>query len=809
MSRLLGLSLILFLLVCSSRAASEKWQILISPESRHDVAIGVALHELIEEGKNFNLEFHVTSGTLRGKNTICVCAASNPQIIELIRQSGLKFQTLENPEAFEIKTIEKTGQKIVILSGASLPGEVYGLYWILDRLRVWKEIPVLNELRAPTFPVRYTRYQVTDKASINRALRYGLNMVYGRTPLALVPWKAEPEATENAQNRAREQELIVYAHQLRLKYLAFGTDFTFHPEIIQEFGATLSPGDPAFWDAVQAKYRRLFLALPELDGVVVFTGEEQNYWGNYHYFDPIHGDENCDWSLAKRYRTFVKKVQSVVSGEFNKIYHHRTWITNCFEQQARPEVYRAIFTPDVPTENLFLIPSFTQNDRWWYQRYNPTFNQTPHQMLAVLEPMNYYESSKSNLFPTFPGQYYQAGLQWILETENSNLKGCSFDLPGLSAAFPKDDFRTASLTAYTGFRLQWDYRTDPAQIAEDFCAIHFGREAALQMAEIYLLSATAYKYGLFIEPVAYGEFNSMPHLRVGEFTVQGYPSIDHGTAHLEFWRQIYRNCQPWLEKIYLDLDYGLSIAAEMREKFQTVQAKIDDRNLAIAVDNSLKMTYALIETNNYYVKTALALFAFRENPTEINRQKLAVSFEKLAVAAENFRQVPGFGYQLFGVDQILLNTSEVLDDLAKAEQTWKSAPNSAKIEQVIAVQQQKYRQILENRGGDAIKCLYWEGRVDGRDILKIREGKIEVEHLQWDPIYFQNFKFFTPLPRRPVSVVVRDLESNPIHPFVMEQPTPENDFTAKIYLYDVPGGAGWVKLELYFLENKPVELDLG
>ena len=103
--------------------------------------------------------------------------------------------------------------------------------------------------------------------------------------------------------------------------------------------ATLSPGDPAFWDAVQAKYRRLFQAMPELDGFADFLGEEQMYWGNYRTFDPIHDGVGCDWSLEKRYQTFVRKIHNVVVGEFDKLYFHITWDTNPFEQHAQPQIY--------------------------------------------------------------------------------------------------------------------------------------------------------------------------------------------------------------------------------------------------------------------------------------------------------------------------------------------------------------------------------------------------------------------------------------------------------------------------------------
>jgi hypothetical protein len=597
-------------------------------------------------------------------------------------------------------------------------------------------------------------------------------------------------------------ELISYAHSLHMKVLVFGTDFTYHPSLIEEHRATLSPCDPRFWQAVQAKYRRLLKAMPMLDGVATFTGEEQSYWGNYLTFDPMHGAGECDISLATRYRTYINKIYDVVVGEFGKIYHHRTWNTNCYEQQSRYEVYREIFTTDVPVKNLFLIPSFTQNDRWWHQRYNPTFNITPHHMLAVLEPMNYYESSKSNLFATYPGQYYQAGLQTILEHQNSNLMGVSFDL------HPGYDYNTYGLTAYTVFRLEWNYLENPRTIAEDFCSIHFGRKKATKMADIYLLSPAAYKYGLFIEPVAYGEFNSLPHIRVGTFPAQGYPSIDNGKEHISFLRKIYLRCKPWISETMMYLDHGLDIAKTMRGKFKMVKSEIADKKIVLDLENRLQMTYIFIKTNNLYVKTAFEYFNYRDNPTDENKNNLVNLFTQLKNTRAAFRETPGFGYKLFGIDQLLKNVNQCLENRINAEEQLLRAPNINEIEKVIVGQQEKYKKALAEFGNECVKILYWEGRVDGRDILNIRGDQIEVEHLRWDPIYFKESKFLNPLPKKEVTVIPKDIKSRPMHPFILEQPTAANDYTVKVYLYDVPGGAGWCQFELFYISKSPEELGL-
>jgi len=784
--------------------SQSEWSVIIKSDLQKDEALKVCVDDLKKTGIEFDMHFTITDDLrLSSNNAIIVGdAARNKHTSKLVKSTKLELRGVDNPQGYEIVTLNSDNSKTIIVAGGSLLGDVYGLYWLQDRLKVFKTIPDINTKREPAFKIRYTRIDVKSKEDIKRALRYGLNLVYIRDTLNLVPWHAEPEGTDNSQYRQQFKELIDYVHALHIKVLAFGTDFTFHPSLMTEFGATLSPCDPCFWDAVQAKYRRLLQALPELDGIATFLGEEQSFWGNYQTFDPIHDAQECGWTLEKRYRTFVKKVHSVVVSEFDKIYHHRTWITNCYEQQSRPEVYRNIFTDDVPTKNLYLIPSFTQNDRWWHQRYNPTFNQTPHNMLSVLEPMNYYESSKANLFATYPGSYFQAGLQSILEVEGSNLHGGSFDL------YATEDHNTSSLTAYTVFRLGWDYRETPQQIAEDFCAIHFGREVAKEMAEIYLLSPVAYKYGLAIEPVAYGEFNSLPQIRVGTFPAQGYPSIDYGKEHIQFWRAIYLRCKPWLAETLDDLEHGMQVATIMAEKYAHIKHRISDTALANDVDNRLQMTRLFIQTNNRYVKTSFAYFQYRDDPTEENRTRLYSVFIELLDSRKELTQAPGFGYQLFGVDQLIENVEGVLDNLVKAELVLNKAPTAEKIENTIIDQQKRYLKVLKEHANDAIKFLHFEGQIDGRDILTIHDKNYSIEHLRWDPPMIQECRFERTLPQSEVTVIPIDIQSRPMHPFILEQPNDKNNYAAKVYLYDVPGGRDWVKFDLYYIPKTPSELDL-
>ena len=788
-------------LACGGRAWAD-WSVVVPEDHAKDEAIRAALDDLRDAGEAHGIAFNVVSESAAFEGDAIVVGAPERNSVSrrLGEEGALALDGVDHQESYEIATVLARGHKTIAVAGGSVLGDVYGLYWIWDRLRILGRVPDINVKREPVLGIRYTRIPVRNKADIRKALRYGLNLVYGENPLRLVPWNAEPENTENEAHRAETRALADYAHALHLKFLAFGTDFTYHPTLLEEFGAALNPADPKFWEAVQAKYRRLFEAVPELDGVGTFTADEQRFWGNYKTFDVMHDGEGCDWGLEKRYRTFVTKVWEVVVGEFDKLLLHRTWATNMFEQQAQAQVYRKIFTDAVPTRNLYLIPSFTQNDRWWFQAYNPTINQTPHNTMVVCETMDYHAGG--NLFPTFPGFYFQAGLETMLDVRNSNLKGASLDVPS------DDDWHTRSLTAYTVARLAWDHHDDARAIAEDFAAIHFGQAAAKGMAELLALSPMAYKYGLYIEPAAYGEFNSLPHIRVGQFVANGYPGIDGGKEHLEFLRGIYLRCRPWIPETLMYLDHGLESAQAMVEKYAAVRGLIKDEVLAEDVAHALELTRLLIQTNNLYVKTIFAYFNYREDPSDENRRRLDALHAGLTETRNRFAGAPGFDYQLFGVDQLLRNAAQALDDPVRAGQILADAPTTDEIEKAVAEEQGKYAALLEEHAEEAVEVLHWRGKIDGRDIVRVRGSDVSIEHLRWDGPYVERCEVLAPLPDAAVTVIPKDIVSRAVHPFVLEQPSRENGYTAEIYLNDLPGGADWWEFKLYCIPRRPSELAL-
>ncbi len=781
--------------------ADDTWQLTVGAEHDREEATRLAVDDLAAAFAEHDL-------TLRQTHSPGATEGNSILVGSVARDAGA-IDTPDDPDGYAIHTIDRDGTRTVLISGGSVIGDVYGLYWVRDRLFVYGDIPVINTFRVPAMKIRFGAawgrhgFGGSSKEQMQMALRQSVNWVSGPAVLDLVPWNSEPEATVNAENRENARGLIAYAHSMHMKYFSFANEFTYHPSLLKDTGATLSPCDPRFWDAVQEKFRMLFTVLPELDGIELCNDDISGFWDTYRAYDVMHETPDCEWSYEKRFRTFVEKVHEVVAEEFGKDYFHFTWSLTPHEVHTQPAVFREIFTDAVPTDHLYLMPKITTADRWWHQPYNPTFNLTPHKTVVCFETMNYYESGKANIFPTFSGQYFQAGLQTILMPENSNVIGAA-SLAGIR----KVGWDTASAYAYVLYRLMWDPNESMDQIAEDFCAIHFGRDAAKDMAQIYLLTPVAYKYGLHIEPVSYGQFNSFIHMRVGTFPAEGYPAIDGGKEHLVFLRKIYLRCKPWIPETLDDLQHGLDTANAMLKTYARAKPEIQDLTLAKDLEDRLTMTRNLIRTNLGYVATSFAYFAYIDEVSEEHRQALAKEVQSLTDARADFVATAGFGYQLFGVDVMLKSAEAALANRDAAIAALEQKPTRSQIEATVAEQQRKYAEVLKTRADHAVKFAHVEVMVDGRDILNVSGDSYSIEHLRWDYPHVQVFDFTAPLPGKPVTVIPGDVDSRPMHPFILEQPGRDNDYTVRIYLDDLPGGQGWMKFDLYYVPEPPENLGL-
>ncbi|MCC6490507.1 MAG: hypothetical protein IT364_23685 [Candidatus Hydrogenedentes bacterium] len=803
-----GFSMLLALLslACSviSPACAESWHVILgeAPQPESGLALAVADLQSALEKVGASVTVHHDAADPGGNLIVVGNSSRNGLTASFVAGGAVRLVEIPNPEGFGIRPVKSEGRRVLVISGGGPAGEVYGVYWLWDRVRVAHAVPELDVRREPAFYVRSGGG--TSIEDMNASLRYTVNWVSYPNSNALVPWESEPLRSQNEENRAEARRLIEYAHALHMKFFTDADEFSYHPDVLAKYGATLSPADPALWNMLQDKYRSLLKALPELDGIRIRTGELTRVLEPLKPYDVMHEPEVGDWPLERRYQTFVKKMHEVVVGESGKLYYHRTWVTNATEQHSNPDVYKAIFTDEVPVENLFLSPYLTRGDRWFYQPINATFNLTPHKMLVLLAPMNYHEDGSTNIFPTYPGLYFREGLDQIWRGKESNIAGSQMNIP-------KDDgWWSNELTAYAAFRMAWDPLEDPRVIAEDFASIHFGKRTAKIMGEAIMLSGEAYKNGLYIKPVAEAiEWNTLPQLRLTTFPVQGFPEIDRGKAHVNWLRDtIYTPCKGRIDEALKYLDKGLGQAQNMQSLGRAAAPDFDDPEVARQVGDSLELARQLIAVNIAYTKACFAYFGYAAAPGPETEKALEESLSNMVVTVGEFRAVPGFDYKLYGIDQLRKNILEMLVDREEAQRRLAAAPDKDEVSGLIAEHQAQDVRILQEHADAALKVLHWQGMVDGKDILRIQGDKLTIEHVMADPIHSDKVVFAAPLPAKAGTVVVKDIRSGEVHPFVLTQPTKENSYTAEVYLFDPgPGYAMW-ELEVYFLDRDPVSLGI-
>lgn len=793
--------------------AEETWKVVTGKIHEGDLAVHVALSDLREIGATFDLVFEGvpdTKGIPEG-NCILLGSAANNKATQMLAEGGLQLpQAPENPEGYAIHTVERHDARLLIVAGASVAADVYGLYWILDRLRVNHFIPHINTRREPIVSVRagLPRGRFTPKehseALMRTALRYTFNWFSGSNALDLIPWPAEPEMTENAAHREEERELIRYAHDLHMKYYVVSHDLTCHPVLLEKFNASLNPCDPTFREVVQEKYRLLFQGLPELDAVHILTDDITGFWDPYVPFEFARDVAECEWSYVKRFHEWVAAVYEVVVEECDKVYFQRTWGLREYEVHCQPDVFRAIFTDDIPTsDKFFLIPKITRADRWWFQPYNATFNQSPHNTIVHFERMNCYEDPASYLFPTFSGDYYQSGLQYVTDPIDNNVRGMTA-VSGSSW----DDWGTEAAYSYVIFRLMWERDVNMEEVARDFCAIHFGAEAAEILAAAYLRSAGAYKYGIHVEPISYGQFNSALTTRENVFVAEGLPAIDNGKGHLDFLRTLYRRCKPWKMETLQSLEQGLDGARFIRERVEEAGPLMQDKELAAALSNRAAMTFGLIHTNKLYMETMFAFFDYWDSGCEKDRHTLEEVLTAFDLACNAFASTPNFSYQLDGVNILRQNGHRLLEDREEAKRRQETTPSEKDLGGIIAQLQHRYEEVLQERAAELIQLGSFEIMIDGQDMLEIKGDSFKLIPIKWDAGSMHRAELTSPLPKQQGTVIPKDLESRAMHPFVLEQPAPHNDFTVRIYLNDLPGGQALMKFDLYFLPDSPEQLGL-
>ena len=212
--------------LCATKAhGAESWTIVVGDPLAEDEAVKVAIEDLQEAGAGCGLQFTVADDSEWPNEDVLVVGAPsrNAQTARLVNDGALELERVDDAQGYTVRTVTRDGRRIVAVAGGSVIGEVYGLYWVRDRIRVHRRLPDINVTRIPALKVRVGAawgrhgHGGSNREQMQAALRHTSNWVAGANVLDLVPWDADPERAINAENREKTRALIAYAHSLHMK----------------------------------------------------------------------------------------------------------------------------------------------------------------------------------------------------------------------------------------------------------------------------------------------------------------------------------------------------------------------------------------------------------------------------------------------------------------------------------------------------------------------------------------------------------------------------------------------------------------
>ena len=705
-----------------------------------------------------------------------------------------------------IRSRTEGGVTITRIEADGVMGAAHGLSWLADRIRTRQSWPPADEDRVPKFTHRVSHawfscaslpeapYVDEEKTRKNMAgaIRHLEDcLIAGTTSVSLysrdnfIPWGDNIHGHRNAAWRKMLREFLGEAHALRLRVYLMGDEFLYLPEWLEAKGATLSTHDPKFWEALKDKQRELLDDLPTLDGIGTRTGEILPR-GDIRAWDPIHSKE--DRSLEGNYHRFIKAMHEVVVGEKKRLFLHRTWSVNTWEQHSVPEIYARIFTDEIPTDNFLVSIKLTTGDQWEWQPINPTYGQSHHTTIAEVETaraQDYFSGP-----PDFSAEFAQAGLTYALERGS---KGMACNI--------RDRWSQNLWHAleYATCRFGWNPYQNVKSVVADWVRAQLSPEVADRTAEILLDLDDVYRDGFHIRGPSLHTWEPLVHARTG-WIAKGNHHIDGGRGHYEFLRGQYLQAKPTLTS-------GMKIMADTVARYDGYVEEVRSWRDGVLKGEGEWFEHILVRgggtlhINKAYVDAFLLTFNYMDEGGDDLLKAAQESLKVLAEELERFnsvswRDVPGCGqYYGFasdnveGIEVFLGFAEECLRAPESLRQRMAEEADADRIEAVLSAAQRNDDAAVTEQP-DAPVCFSWTGNLDGRTLVTVNfaDGTWSAKHCFGDPTSANAAEVTVP-PATPGRCAVKYLDgAHRGWAYVVQQPAEDNGNTLVLMLEDrVPG----------------------
>ena len=160
---------------------NHSWYFVLDEPLASDEAIQDAVDDLNNAGETFGIQFIKTTNS-RKKYPSSIIVGSperNGHTKSLVEKENLTLEGVNAEQGYEMVTKLIDGRKVLVVSGGSILGDTFGLFWISDRLKVTGNVPDINTIREPELKIRFA--WGNTKIQMRHALRYGATWVWGKS----------------------------------------------------------------------------------------------------------------------------------------------------------------------------------------------------------------------------------------------------------------------------------------------------------------------------------------------------------------------------------------------------------------------------------------------------------------------------------------------------------------------------------------------------------------------------------------------------------------------------------------------------
>lgn len=554
-------------------------------------------------------------------------AAGSPEVQAVAKRHSLTLPKLDHAEAYAVHPVPGKDAGVLVVGGGTM-GVVHGLVALAEdvRLRQPYLLSPVPRKASPDFDFRLVSDPLDPRyPGPAQALRWGYNAVMTEPWPALALYERYdpalydparfpgPRAWVESKRRAVKAELQ-QAKALHLKVIAPGDVILLPAQAQLLYGRELMTGglsrycieNPKVQELLTAALDELFATFPEVDGILVRTGE--NYpMGPLSGNTPVSGV--CSPQGADSLAATLRFLHEQVVGKHNRELIYRGWDLGGTGVHALGGGGQRLAAALPSTSNTTLSYKITETDFWRYNRLNPNLLEGPLPRMVELQAAREYEGKGA--FPDYVAAIHAAGLpeapgdRGLRTVREAGVrrawvwaKGGGWDGPYVH------DPLWVEANAMAMGRLLWDVEANPEAIAAEWAAARFGWEAAPAVARMLMASPNASLKGFYLECFA----------RLGAWTPNNLWVRDDVIAGAEKMRELYDGCggSAAVERAIAEKDEALTAMRRVEEAAKPLLENPGRRGPASAIATSLHYQRTLLETLQGYLTGMFRYYQWTE-----------------------------------------------------------------------------------------------------------------------------------------------------------------------------------------------------